>query len=74
MGVHCPTKRRTLLMGDPSEGKGSLDSIDEENQEEPEDETCLGYGTPSEDEELNGEGNYLAYMGETDGHHSDVPL
>lgn len=74
MGGHCATKRGTLLMGDHSRGKESLDPKDEGNQEEPEDETCLGYGTLSEDDELDGEANYLTYMREVDGHHFDVPL
>lgn len=64
MGVHCPNKRGTLLMGDPFNERQSLEHRDEGHQEEPEDKTCLGYGTLS----------YLAYMGEVDGHHSDVSL
>lgn len=54
--------------------KNSFEPHDEKIQEDPED--CPGYGTPTEEDEVEGDDGHLAYLGEVDDYSSfnNVPL
>lgn len=72
IGAQCPIMRNSLYIEDAM--KDSPESHDEKNEEDPED--SLGYGTPSEDDEVEGEDGYLTYVSEVNDYSSseDVPL